>query len=113
MPAKRMAAEAQRRTRRVRRWAWRRSGAGGHDWPIGKDATTDGCRLRSFPPRLTTRSRTLGDRSSLRARSILTWSSAPVSSSTQLTRWFGRKTGGSPRRPRCSSTTSAVAPTLA
>ena len=35
MPVARMAAAAQRRTRRVRRWDWRRSGAGGHDSPIG------------------------------------------------------------------------------
>ena len=41
MPATRMAADARRRTRRVRRWDWRRSGAGGHDSPFGYEATTD------------------------------------------------------------------------
>ena len=45
--------------------------------------------------------------------SIRTCNSAPVSSSTQLTRWLWVKTGGRPSLPRCSSTTSAVAPTLA
>ena len=112
-PATRMAAEAQRRTRRTRRWARRRSGAGGHDSPMGNEATRSGCRLRLPWSLATSRSSALGERSSLRARRRRTCSSAPVSSSTQLTRWLWRKTGGRPRRPRCSSTTSPVAPTLA
>ena len=35
IPASRMAADAHRLTRRVRRWLWVKSGAGGHESPIG------------------------------------------------------------------------------
>ena len=102
--------------RRTRMWSAATSGAGGHDAPPGQLAASSAWTSAALERPLTTvsavtsRSPMVASGRSASARSRRTCNSAPVSiSRVDSWRWC-RKVGGSPRRPRCSCTTSEVAP---
>ena len=102
--------------RRTRMWSAATSGAGGHDAPPGQLAASSAWTSAALERPLTTvsavtsRSPMVASGRSASARSRRTCSSAPVSiSRVDSWRWC-RNVGGSPRRPRCSCTTSEVAP---
>ena len=115
-PATNSSTAARRRMRRTRMWSAATSGAGGHDAPPGQLAANSAWTSAALDLPLTTvsavtrRSPMVASGRSASASSRRTCSSAPVSiSRVDSWRWC-RKVGGSPRRPRCSWTTSDVAP---
>ena len=115
-PATNNETAARRRIRRTRTRSAATSGAGGHDGPLGHPATSSACTSAALECPFTTawavtsRSPSVAVGRSASARSRRTCRSAPVSiSSVDSWRWC-RKVGGRPRRPRCSWTTSALAP---
>ena len=115
-PATNSETAARRRMRRTRMRSAATSGAGGHDAPPGQLAASSAWTSAALDRPLTTvsavtsRSPMVASGRSASARSRRTCSSAPVSiSRVDSWRWC-RNVGGSPRRPRCSCTTSEVAP---
>ena len=115
-PATNSETAARRRMRRTRMWSAATSGAGGHDAPPGQLAASSAWTSAALERPLTTvsavtsRSPMVASGRSASASSRRTCSSAPVSiSRVDSWRWC-RNVGGSPRRPRCSCTTSEVAP---
>ncbi len=115
-PAAKSATAAMRRIRRTRMRSAATSGAGGHDAPVGHPALSSACtspallRPLTSESAVTRRSPKVAVGSAASARIRRTCSSAPVSiSMVDSWRWL-RNVGGSPRRPRCSCTTSEVAP---
>ena len=118
-PATKRAVAAMRRIRRTRMRSAATSGAGGHEAPPGQLATSSGWRSAALVLPLTTAS-WVSSRSPMVASGRSTSAyirrmcrSAPVSSSTIVSWRWCRKVGGRPNRPRCSCTTSDVAPGLA
>ena len=115
-PATNNRTAARRRMRRTRMWSAATSGAGGHDAPPGQLAASSAWTWAALDRPLTTvsavtsRSPMVASGRSASASSRRTCSSAPVSiSRVDSWRWW-RNVGGRPRRPRCSCTTSEVAP---
>ena len=115
-PATNSETAAMRRMRRTRMRSAATSGAGGQDAPPGQLAASSACTSAALERPLTTvsdvtrRSPMVAMGRSASARSRRTCSSAPVSiSRVDSWRWC-RNVGGSPSRPRCSCTTSEVAP---
>ena len=115
-PATNSETAARRRMRRTRMRSAATSGAGGHEAPLGHPAASSACTSAALERPLitmsevTSRSPMVAIGRSASARSRRTCSSAPVSiSSVDSWRWW-RNVGGSPSRPRCSWTTSEVAP---
>ena len=115
-PATNRETAATRRMRRTRMRSAATSGAGGHEAPLGHPAASSAWTSAAFERPLitmsevTNRSPMVAIGRSASARINRTWRSAPVSiSRVDSWRWC-RNVGGSPRRPRCSCTTSEVAP---